>query len=79
MVGNHSLTAKVEDENYLRESSDVVDVFVQRETELITQWLGGYRNQTTSVSGYLRDASGMGLSNLELEFYFPVAVGGAAA
>ena len=70
MVGNHSLTAKVEDENYLRESSDVVDVFVQRETELITQWLGGYRNQTTSVSGYLRDAAGMGLSNLELEFYF---------
>ena len=70
MVGNHSLTAKVGDENYLRESSDVVDVFVQRETELITQWLGGYRNQTTSVSGYLRDAAGMGLSNLELEFYF---------
>ena len=70
MVGNHSLTAKVEDQNYLRESSDVVEVFVQRETEIIIQWLGGYRNQSTTVSGYLRDAAGMGLQNLELEVYF---------
>ena len=70
MVGNHSLTAKVEDQNYLRESSDVVEVFVQRETEIIIQWLGGYRNQSTTVSGYLRDAAGMGLQNLDLEVYF---------
>ena len=70
MVGNHSLTAKVEDQNYLRESSDVVQVFVQRETEIVIQWLGGYRNQSTTVSGYLRDAAGIGLSNLDLQFYF---------
>ena len=70
MVGNHSLTAKVEDQNYLRESSDAVEVFVQRETEIIIQWLGGYRNQSTTVSGYLRDAAGIGLQNLELEVYF---------
>ena len=30
MVGNHSLLAKVEDQNYLRESSDEVEIFVQR-------------------------------------------------
>ena len=70
MVGNHSLTAKVDDQNYLRESSDKVEVFVQRETEIIIQWLGGHRNQSTTVSGYLRDAAGMGLSNLNLDFYF---------
>ena len=70
MVGNHSLTAKVEDQNFLRESSDEVDVFVKRETEVVIQWLGGYRNQTSTVSGYLRDSAGAGLSNLELEFYF---------
>ena len=69
MVGNHSLTAKVDDQNYLRESSDKVEVFVQRETEIIIQWLVD-RNQSTTVSGYLRDAAGMGLSNLNLDFYF---------
>ena len=70
MVGNHSLTAKVEDQNYLRESSDEVEIFVQRETEIVIQWLGGYRNQSSTVSGYLRDVAGVGLSDLELEFYF---------
>ena len=70
MVGNHSLIAKVEDQNYLRESSDEVEVFVQRETEIVIQWLGGYRNQSSTVSGYLRDAAGIGLSDLNLEFYF---------
>ena len=69
-VGNHSLIAKVEDQNYLRESSDEVEVFVQRETEIVIQWLGGYRNQSSLSSGYLRDAAGVGLSNFELEFYF---------
>ena len=34
------------------------------------QWLGGYRNQSSTVSGYLRDAADMGLSDLNLEFYF---------
>lgn len=69
-VGNHSLTAKVEDQNYLRESSDEVEIFVQRETEIVIQWLGGYRNQSTIVSGYLRDVAGVGLSDLNLEVYF---------
>jgi len=70
MVGNHSLMAKVEDQNYLRESSDSVEVFVQRETEIVIQWLGGYRNQSSTISGYLRDAAGVGLPDLELDFYF---------
>ena len=70
MVGNHSLTAKVEDQNFLRESSDEVNVFVMRETEIVIQWLGGYRDQTSIVSGYLRDSAGTGLPDLDLEFYF---------
>ena len=70
MVGNHFLIAKVEDQNYLRESSDSVEVFVQRETEIVIQWLGGYRNQSSTISGYLRDAAGVGLPDLELDFYF---------
>ena len=70
MVGNHLLTSKVEDYNYLRGSSDEVEIFVQRDTEIILQWLGGYRNESSQISGYLRDNVGVGLPNLELEIYF---------
>ena len=41
-----------------------------RETEIVIQWLGGYRDQTSIVSGYLRDSAGTGLPDLDLEFYF---------
>ena len=69
-VGNHTLTASVNDQNFLRGSSDDVDVMVMRETELTVQWLGGFRNSTSPVSGYLRDVVGVGLSNQELQIYF---------
>ena len=69
-VGNHTLTALVNDQNFLRGSSDDVDVLVMRETELTVQWLGGFRNSTSLVSGYLRDVVGVGLANQELQIYF---------
>ena len=69
-VGNHTLTASVNDQNFLRSSSDDVEVLVMRETELTVQWLGGFRNSTSPVSGYLRDVVGVGLTNQELQIYF---------
>jgi len=69
-VGNHTLTALVNDQNFLRGSSDDVDVLIMRETELTVQWLGGFRNSTSLVSGYLRDVVGVGLANQELQIYF---------
>ena len=70
IVGNHSLKAQVEDENFLRGSSDEVNVFVKRDSEIVLQWLGGFRNQSSQVSGYLRDNVGVGLSDQVLEIYF---------
>ena len=49
-VGNQTLTASVNDQNFLRSSSDDVEVLVMRETELTVQWLGGFRNSTSPVS-----------------------------
>ena len=70
IVGNHSLKVKVDDENFLRGSSDEVNVFVMRDSEIVLQWLGGFRNQSSQVSGYLRDNVGVGLSGQVLEIYF---------
>ncbi len=69
-VGNHTLTASVNDQNFLRGSSDEVQVLVMRETEVTVQWLGGFRNSTSVVSGYLRDVVGIGLVGHELQVYF---------
>ena len=69
-VGNHTLTASANDQNFLRGSSDEVQVLVMRETEIAVQWLGGFRNSTSMVSGYLRDTVGVGLVGHELEVYF---------
>ena len=70
IAGNHTLTAMVEDENYLRGSSDSVQVLVMRETDLSVTWLGGFRNESSVVSGTLRDIAGVGVSGQELQIYF---------
>ena len=60
----------IDDQNFLRGSSDDVEVLVMRETEITVQWLGGFRNSSSVVSGYLRDVVGVGLSDYQLEVYF---------
>ena len=70
IAGNHTLTAMVEDENYLRGSSDSGQVLVMRETDLSVTWLGGFRNESSVVSGTLRDIAGVGVSGQELQIYF---------
>ena len=60
----------IDDQNFLRGSSDDVEVLVMRETEITVQWLGGFRNSSSVVSGYLRDVIGVGLSDYQLEVYF---------
>ncbi|MDP6908742.1 MAG: hypothetical protein QF371_04510, partial [Flavobacteriales bacterium] len=69
-AGNHSLGALVNDQNFLRGSSDEVQVLVMRETEITVHWMGGFRNSTSMVSGYLRDTTGSGLVGHELQIYF---------
>ena len=70
IAGNHTLTALINDQNFLRGSSDDTEILVMRETEVTLQWLGGFRNSTSVVSGYLRDVVGVGLPNHELDVYF---------
>ena len=70
IAGNHTLTAQINDQNFLRGTSDDVEVLVMRETELTVQWLGGFRNSTSVVSGYLRDVVGVGLPGYHLDIYF---------
>jgi len=70
LAGNHTLSALINDQNFLRGSSDDDVVLVMRETELTVQWLGGFRNSTSTVSGYLRDVVGVGLSDYQVDIYF---------
>jgi hypothetical protein len=70
IAGNHTLTALINDQNFLRGSSDDTEILVMRETEITVQWLGGFRNTTSVVSGYLRDVVGVGLSGHQLDVYF---------
>ena len=69
-AGNHTLSALINDQNFLRGSSDDAEVLVMRETEITVQWLGGFRNSTSPVSGYLRDVVGVGLSDYQVDIYF---------
>ena len=70
IAGNHTLTASIDDYNFLRGSSDDSTVLVMRDTEITLQWLGGFRNSTSLVTGYLRDSTGLGLENHIIEIYF---------
>ena len=70
IAGNHTLTAMISDQNFLRGSSDDTEVLVMRETEITVQWLGGFRNSSSTVSGYLRDIVGVGLPEYQLDIYF---------
>ena len=70
IAGNHTLTVLINDQNFLRGSSDDTEILVMRETEITVQWLGGFRNTTSVVSGYLRDVVGVGLSGHQLDVYF---------
>ena len=70
VVGNHTLSASTSDQNFLRGSSDEVQVLVMRNTDLTIQNLVGFRNSTALVSGHLRDTGGEGLSGLQLDLYF---------
>ena len=70
LADNHTLSVVVDDQNFLRGSSDSVQILVMRETEVTLQWLGGFRNSSSMVSGYLRDVVGIGLLNHQLDVYF---------
>ena len=70
LADNHTLSAVVDDQNFLRGSSDSVQILVMRETEVTVQWLGGFRNSSSMVSGYLRDVVGIGLLDYQLDVYF---------
>ena len=70
IAGNHTLTALINDQNFLRGSSDDAEVLVMRETEITAQWFGGFRNSSAPVSGYLRDVVGVGLTGHLIEIYF---------
>ena len=75
IAGNHTLTALINDQNFLRGSSDDTEILVMRETEVTLQWLGGFRNSTSVVSGYLRDVVGVGLPEHKLDVYFDDEIG----
>ena len=70
LADNHTLSVVVDDQNFLRGSSDSVEILVMRETEVTVQWLGGFRNSSSLVSGYLRDVVGIGLAGHQLDIYF---------
>lgn len=70
LADNHTLSVVVDDQNFLRGSSDSVEILVMRETEVTVQWLGGFRNSSSLVSGYLRDVVGIGLTGHQLDIYF---------
>ena len=70
LADNHTLSVVVDDQNFLRGSSDSVQILVMRETEVTVQWLGGFRNSSSMVSGYLRDVVGLGLLDHQLDVYF---------
>ena len=70
LADNHTLSVIVDDQNFLRGSSDSVEILVMRETEVTVQWLGGFRNSSSMVSGYIRDVVGIGLLDHSLDIYF---------
>ncbi len=70
IAGNHTFKALVNDQNFLRGSSDSGQVLVMRDTEISVNWLGGFRNSSSVVSGVLRDTVGTGLSGQNLDIYF---------
>ena len=53
----------VPDSAYLESDTDTVSIRIQRATQFELDWNGGYREENSTVSGYLRDSSGSGLHN----------------